>query len=196
MSDKSAEDPDVALMLRAAAGNQDAFEQLVVKYQRPVMNAAYRYTGNAAAAEELAQEVFIRVFRAAKNYRPEARFSTWLFTIVRNVCSNYRAREGKQDLAESIEAQSESIVLVSRHQDPQESVIRKEAEEKVQQAILTLPDSLRLPLVLHHFSNRSYEEIAAILDLSLSAVKVRIHRAKLALLEKLSEYMTKQNVTK
>ncbi|HJZ12773.1 MAG TPA: sigma-70 family RNA polymerase sigma factor [Acidobacteriota bacterium] len=196
MSEKFREDPDVALMLRAAAGNQDAFEQLVVKYQRPVMNAAYRYTGNAAAAEELAQEVFIRVFRAAKNYRPEARFSTWLFTIVRNVCSNYRAREGKQDLAESIEAQSESIVLVSRHQDPQESVIRKEAEEKVQQAILTLPDSLRLPLVLHHFSNRSYEEIAAILDLSLSAVKVRIHRAKLALLEKLSEYMTKQNVTK
>src|SRR3990172_2592464 len=188
MSEKFREDPDVALMLRAAAGNQDAFEQLVVKYQRPVMNAAYRYTGNAAAAEELAQEVFIRVFRAAKNYRPEARFSTWLFTIVRNVCSNYRAREGKQDLAESIEAQSESIVLVSRHQDPQESVIRKEAEEKVQQAILTLPDSLRLPLVLHHFSNRSYEEIAAILDLSLSAVKVRIHRAKLALLEKLSEY--------
>src|SRR5262249_25624904 len=171
-------------MQRVAKEDRAAFEELVLKYQKKVINTIYRYTGNPGVAEELTQDVFVRVYRAAKNYRPEARFSTWLFTIVRNVCANYRTREGKYDRQMDSEA-GPQLAGPAQH-NPESDYQRKEVQQKIQQAIAELPESLRMPLVLNHFSQMQYEEIARVLNLSLAAVKVRIHRARLALVEKLS----------
>lgn len=185
MSQDYQADPDVALMMRVARGDRAAFEQLVIKYQKAVINTAYRYTGNPSAAEELAQDVFLRVFRAASTYKPDARFSTWLFTIVRNVCSNFRTREGKQD--HQTDSEEEAVFVAEKAEDPQSRVLRRERELKIRRAVEKLPDSLKLPLILHQFQQMPYEEIAQILDITLAAVKVRIHRARQALIEELRE---------
>lgn len=182
MQDNYAQDPDVALMLRVRAGDRNAFEQLVIKYQKPVINAAFRYTGNPSVAEDLAQEAFIRVYRAAPGYQPDARFTTWLFTIVRNICSNYRTREGSRDQDMQPE---EDWRLPSDQRDPEQAAIRRQMRMKIRKAIAELPESLRLPLILSHYQQMGYGEVAKVLDLSLAAVKVRIHRARLMLGEKL-----------
>jgi RNA polymerase sigma-70 factor (ECF subfamily) len=177
------QDPDVQLMLKAGAGDLNCFEQLVLKHQKSVLNAAYRYTGNPSVAEELAQDVFVRVFRAAATYKPEARFSTWLFTIVRNVCSNYRMRQGKQD--HQMDAELDLSAISQNDENPEEAAMRNELESRIQKAILALPETLRLPLILSQFQQMSYEEIANVLELSVAAVKVRIFRARQVLAEKL-----------
>jgi RNA polymerase sigma-70 factor, ECF subfamily len=177
------QDPDVQLMLKAGEGNLQSFEKLVLKHQKAVLNAAYRYTGNPSVAEELTQDVFVRVFRAAKSYRPEARFSTWLFTIVRNVCMNYKMREGKQD--HQMDADNDLVEISQNQENPEQRAIRRELELKIQKAIMSLPESLRLPLILSQFQQMPYEEIAKVLELSVAAVKVRIHRARNALAERL-----------
>jgi RNA polymerase sigma-70 factor (ECF subfamily) len=185
MAPNYGEDSDVASMMRVARGERAAFEKLVLKYQKAVINVAYRYTGNPGAAEELAQEVFLRVYRAAPTYRPDARFSTWLFTIVRNVCSNYRLREGR--LERKTDPEIESFDLSHRGEDPEAQAVRKEREKRIRAAVQELPDTLRMPLILHQFQQMQYEEIAQVLGISLASVKVRIHRARQALLEKLRE---------
>jgi len=177
------QDPDVQLMLKAAEGNLQSFEELVLKHQKAVLNAAYRYTGNPSVAEELTQDVFVRVFRAAKSYRPEARFSTWLFTIVRNVCMNYKTREGKQD--HQMDADNNLVEISQNQENPEQRAIRRELELKIQKAIMSLPESLRMPLILSQFQQMPYEEVAKVLELSVAAVKVRIHRARNALAERL-----------
>lgn len=176
-------DPDAALMQRAARGDLAAFEELVRKYQKSVINTAYRFTGNPSVAEELAQEVFVRIYKAARSYKPTARFSTWLFTIVRNICSNYRQREGKFD-----RFTTSNIDLTTRLQEknnPESDLIRKQMQQEIQKAIQELPESLRLPLILSQFQKMQYSEIAKVMNLTLVAVKVRIHRARQSLMEKL-----------
>jgi RNA polymerase sigma-70 factor (ECF subfamily) len=182
MNDFSA-DPDIGLILRAGKGDRKAFEEIVVKYQKSILNTAYRYTGNPSVAEDLAQEVFVRVFRAAPAFKPTARFSTWLFTIVRNICSNYRQREGRFDHQTSTDL---DLNLTPTHQEsPETLLIRQERARTVQKAIHCLPSSLKMPLILNQFNQMSYEEIAKVMKISLTAVKVRIHRAKQSLAERL-----------
>lgn len=178
------QDDDVILMARVANGDLNAFENLIEKYQKPVINTAYRYTGNPSVAEDLAQDVFVRVFRAASTYRPDARFATWLFTIVRNVCANYRSREGRLDRLMDFEA---DLAWSDKQENPEERMIRIELENKIQTAINQLPESLRMPFVLNQYSQLQYSEVAEVLDMTLSAVKVRIHRAKSLLAQRLIE---------
>ena len=185
MSQDYQADRDVALMMRVAKGDRGAFEQLVIKYQKAVINTAYRYTGNPAAAEELAQDVFLRVFRSAHTYKPDARFSTWLFTIVRNVCSNFRTRQGKQD--QHTDSEEEASSVAASAEDPEHRMLRRERERKIRDAVEKLPESLKLPLILHQFQQMQYDQIAEILGITLTAVKVRIHRARQALIEELRE---------
>lgn len=189
------QDPDVQLMLKAGEGNLQSFEELVLKHQKAVLNAAFRYTGNPSVAEELTQDVFVRVFRAAKSYRPEARFSTWLFTIVRNVCMNYKMREGKQD--HQMDADNDLVEISQSQENPEQRAIRRELEMKIQEAIMSLPETLRMPLILSQFQQMPYEEIAKVLELSVAAVKVRIHRARNALAQRLiaSENPNRKTVT-
>ncbi len=127
----------------------------------------------------------MRVFRAAPTYKPDARFSTWLFTIVRNVCSNYRVREGRHE--QRTDPEIESLNLAQNNGDPEREAVRKERQKKIRDAVQELPDTLKMPLILHQFQQMQYEEIAHVLGISLASVKVRIYRARQALLEKLRE---------
>src|SRR3990172_784921 len=128
---KHPEGDDAGLMLRVARGDRRAFEELMLKYQRAVVNTAYMYVGNPSVAEEFAQDVFLRVYRAASRYRPEARFSTWLFTIVRNVCMNYRTREGRYD--RQMDPETEAVLELQ--ENPESEMVKKERQRKIQEAI-------------------------------------------------------------
>jgi RNA polymerase sigma factor (sigma-70 family) len=185
MSIENQLDEDATLMVRVRSGDLDAFEFLVQKYRKQIINTAYRYTGNSLVAEDLAQDVFVRVFRAASDYQPEARFSTWLFTILRNVCSNYRTRQGRLD--RFIDQAADPDQGLGKNESAEQRMIRKETENKIQDAIRALPESLKMPFVLNQFAQLRYAEVAEILNLTLSAVKLRIHRARLLLADQLIE---------
>lgn len=153
-----------------------AFEQLVRKYQQPVLNIIYRYIGNYNEAEDIAQEVFIKVWRKIKSFKGKAKFSTWLYRIVVNQCLDYK-RGKKQEVVVSLDdkLQEEKI--------PESLAGRLEFEEKkkaiiVRQAINELPANQRIALILSKYENKSYQEIAQIMKVSLPAVASVIFRAK------------------
>lgn len=172
-------DPDQRLMMRVKAGDDDAFEELMVRHQRSVLNLVYRFTGNAEQAEDLAQEVFLRLYRAAPRYEPRARFFTYLYQITLNLCRNVREREGRRQ-AQSLENEPEAQGV-----PPEESCLRHEMAIEVHRAIATLPHEQRELLVLQRFQDLGYEELSQITGQTVSAVKAKLHRARLALKKKL-----------
>lgn len=188
-------DPDAALMLRVQRGDAAAFEALVEKYKQPVMNLLYRTLPDATEAEDLAQAVFVQVFKSAQRYRVEAKFSTWLFTIARNLCLNEIRRRARHP-ADSLD------LLPGAHEDlpsrqyedaqtfsPPDLLLRAELEEKVEAAIRALPENQRTALLLCREEDLSYEDIAEVLGVSVSATKSLIHRARLTLKARLKPYL-------
>lgn len=173
-------DPDAELIEMVKAGDADAFEKLLKRYQQPVLSTVYRYTGDAAAAEDLAQEVFIKVWEKARSFKGRSKFSTWLYRITVNHCLNYQAKR-KLRWTEQLD---------ERMTDP-----GKGAEERfeadrtagiVRQAVGELPDRQRIALILSRFEENSYAEIAEIMKVSLSSVESLIFRAKSNLKKKLA----------
>ena len=188
-------DPDAALMKRVTQGDQRAFEELVEKYKQPVFNMIYRTLPDATEAEDLAQAVFVQVYKAAAKYRVEAKFSTWLFTIARNLCLN-EIRRRKRHPADSLDAsatneedgptrQFEDI----RNVAPPDRLVQDELVAKVSEALKDLPENQRTAILLYQEQEKSYEEIAAILHCSLSATKSLIHRARETLKQRLKPYL-------
>ena len=188
-------DPDAALMKRVTQGDQRAFEELVEKYKQPVFNMIYRTLPDATEAEDLAQVVFVQVYKSAARYRVEAKFSTWLFTIARNLCLNELRRRSRHP-ADSLDAASapeddgpgrqfEDV----RNVAPPERLVRDELVAKVSEALKDLPENQRTAILLYQEQEKSYEEIAAILGSSLSATKSLIHRARETLKERLKPYL-------
>ena len=196
MADRPPElDPDAALMLRVKQGDVGAFEELVEKFKQPVMNLIYRTLPDAAEAEDLAQNVFLQAYKAADRYRVTAKFSTWLFTIARNLCLNEIRRRSRHP-ADSLEAsfledddqpprQYEDNKLTS----PPDALLRSELVAKVDQALSELPENQRTAIALCREEELSYEEIAEVLGCSLSATKSLIHRGRETLKEKLKPYL-------
>lgn len=189
-------DPDAQRMLQFQKGERAAFETLFEKYHRPVLNFCFRFLGNAHDAEDIAQDTFLQVYQAAPRYQPLTKFSTWLYTIAKNLCLN-RLREGRQEASESLnpftEDEEESLSLEEKipaeAPGPDEELEEKKISEIVQGAIRDLPASIRLPLILSRYQELSYEEIAQILGCSVTAVKLRLHRAKRVLAKKLAPYL-------
>jgi RNA polymerase sigma-70 factor (ECF subfamily) len=188
-------DPDTALMLRAKQGDGGAFTALVEKYKQPVMNLAFRTLRDLTEAEDLAQNVFVQVWKAAPRYEPTAKFSTWLFTIARNLCLNEIRRRTRHP-AESLDqtrddADDQPLYQVEdkRVAPATEELLRGELVEKVDAALAALPDNQRTALLLCRQEELSYEEIAAVLDCSLSATKSLIHRARETLKLRLKPYL-------
>jgi RNA polymerase sigma-70 factor, ECF subfamily len=182
-------------MQRVTQGDQSAFEELVEKYKQPVFNMIYRTLPDATEAEDLAQTVFIQVYKAAHRYRVEAKFSTWLFTIARNASLN-EIRRRSRHRADSLDAaispdedapsrQFEDIRNVS----PPDRLIQEELVSKVSEAVLALPENQRTALMLYQEQEKSYEEIADVLECSLSATKSLIHRARETLKHRLKPYL-------
>jgi RNA polymerase sigma-70 factor (ECF subfamily) len=188
-------DPDAALMLRVKQGDTAAFAELVDKYKQPVMNVAYRMLHDAMEAEDLAQAVFVQVFKSAHRYRVSSKFSTWLFTIARNLCLN-EIRRRSRHRADSMDAPHPEQEDQPLHQfedkqtaSPPERLLHSELEAKIEQALGDLPENQRLAIVLCRQEELSYEEIARVLGCSLSATKSLIHRGRETLKQKLKPYL-------
>jgi RNA polymerase sigma-70 factor (ECF subfamily) len=188
-------DPDAALMLRVKNGDDAAFAELVDKYKQPVMNLVYRILRDATEAEDVAQNVFIQVHKSAHRYVPTARFSTWLFTIARNLCLNEIRRRSRHpaDSLEGTQQESEDFPArqfedVKTHR-PTDNLLHGELEQKIEQALAELPEAQRTAIVLCRRDDLSYEEIAKVMDCSLSATKSLIHRGRETLKQKLKPYL-------
>ena len=188
-------EPDAALMLRVKGGDMRAFEELVEKYKQPVMNVIFRTLRDQVEAEDLAQNVFVQVFKSAHRYQVTAKFSTWLFTIARNLCLNEIRRRSRHP-AESLEtSQTESDDHPARQFEdvktfsPTENVLQAELENKVQLALDELPENQRTALLLCRQEEMSYDDISEVLGCSLSATKSLIHRARETLKLKLKPYL-------
>lgn len=188
-------DPDADLMLRVKRGDMRAFTELVEKYKQPVINIIYRTLRDATEAEDLAQNVFVQVHKSAHRYKVSAKFSTWLFTIARNLCLNEirrRSRHPAQSLDETFDDdESHPIRQVedARILSAPENILQSELQEKISSALARLPENQRTAILLCQQEELSYEEIAEVLGCSLSATKSLIHRAREALKEQLKPYL-------
>lgn len=169
-------DRDVALMERVKNGDDGAFEELLTRHYQSVYRLAYRFLYDSPEAEDITQEVFLRVFRAAQTYSPKAKFSTWLYTITKNLCFN-ELRKKRSVTVFSIEDE----VLPELPSMDESPVLRLEEEEvkkRVLDAVKELPANLRIAVLLLKYHGLSYEEVAEILGCTVNAVKLRVHRAK------------------
>jgi RNA polymerase sigma-70 factor (ECF subfamily) len=188
-------DPDAALMLRVKQGDTAAFTELVDKYKQPVMNVAYRMLHDAMEAEDLAQVVFLQVFKSAGRYKVSSKFSTWLFTIARNLCLNEIRRRARHH-ADSMDVPHPEQEDQPLHQfedkqtaSPPERLLHGELADKIEQTLAELPENQRLAIVLCRQEDLSYEEIARVLGCSVSATKSLIHRGRETLKQKLKPYL-------
>ena len=188
-------DSDAALMTRVRDGDREAFELLVEKYRQPVMNFAARTLRDEAEAEDVAQHTFVQVWKSAARYQVSARFTTWLFTIARNLCLNELRRRSRHP-ADSLESAQEGEGDHPGHQfadlkSPQASQAlgNSELAELVEDAIQALPENQRTALLLCREEELSYEEIARILGTSLSATKSLIFRGRETLKLRLKPYL-------
>ena len=185
------EDPDARLMTLVGRGDLSAFHTLVDKYQGPLTNFLYRVVLNHAEAEELAQDVFLKVHRAAPRYRPEARFSTWLYRIATNTALNAVKARGRRltvslDAIEGHRGADEAIAAAQRQ--PDDELERDELIRAVDRALAGLPERQRMAVILHRFEGFSYDEIAQALSASVDAVDAMLRRAKVALRDALAPY--------
>lgn len=182
---------DFQLMARIGAGDHRAFRELVERHQNAVIGTVAKMLGNASEAEDIAQQVFLRVWRHAKRYRPEAKFTTYLFTITRNLVFNETRRKGRKKEVSSDEREENSGFTIADRQEyrPDEELLQGELQNAVDAAIAGLPETQRLAVVLRQYEQLSYEEIAAVLGLSVSAVKSLLFRARTTLRDSLAGYL-------
>ncbi len=182
---------DVALMARIGAGDHAAFRALVERHQDAVVGTVAKMLGNPADAEDIAQQVFLRLWKHARQYRPEAKFTTYLFTIARNLVFNETRRRSrrKEVSADEREESSHLQVAADESAQPDAELLRAELQQAVDKAINALPEVQRMAVVLRRYEQMPYEEIADVLKLSLPAVKSLLFRARTTLREALRDYM-------
>ena len=169
------------LMNRLASGDMAALGEIVERHQDRVLAVAYRFLNDWAKSEDIAQEAFLRIYKAADKYAPQAKFTTWIYRIVSNLCLDERRRQSKAPA--SIE-QAGSVATSGSEVDNAE---RKETIEIVKKAILELPDRQRLAIILHRYENLSYDQICEVTDWTKSAVESLLVRAYANLREKLGK---------
>lgn len=182
---------DFALMARIGAGDHEAFRQLVERHQHAVIGTVAKMLGNPSEAEDIAQHVFLRIWRHAKRYRPEAKFTTYLYTITRNLVFNESRRKSRKKEVSADEREENSHQHISANPDrqPDSEVLHAELQTAVDEAIAQLPETQRMAVVLRRYEQLSYEEIAEVLEVSVSAVKSLLFRARTQLRETLTRYL-------
>jgi len=191
-----ASDPSTALMLRVRDGDAGAFEELVGLWQDRLVTLFRHHTGDHSTAEDLAQEVFLRVYRARAGYQPTAKFSTWIHTIANNVASDLRQRAYRRlerGVPINVSASQsgiglEQLAIAASGQRPARQADRGELQDIVQRAIAGLGDNQRMAVLLAKFEECSYDEIASAMGLCVPAVKSLLHRAREQLREALEPY--------
>jgi RNA polymerase sigma-70 factor (ECF subfamily) len=177
---------DVQLMLDVKSGDDSSFELLLRKYRTPVVNFLYRMVRDAAAAEDLAQEVFLRVYRARGEYLPSAKFTTWMFRIATNLALNalrdgrYRHQEISIDHsfgAADGENEQPALEVADRQPSIELELIRRDRAERIRRAVEALPEKQRAAVLLHKYQEMDYDEISRVLGCSESALKSLLFRA-------------------
>jgi RNA polymerase sigma-70 factor, ECF subfamily len=181
------------LMEKVAAGDPDAFETLVTRHQTSVLNLIYRFIGDRTQAHDLAQDVFLRVWQTANRYEPRAKFTTWIYRITTNLCLNElkSARRRRWFPFHRSEGDRETPIeetLSDGSPTAEDFLVAKERSRQISEALQSLPDNQRMALVLKRYDDLSYNEIAGILDCSVSAVESLLVRAKRTLQTKLKVF--------
>ena len=186
---------DAEVMLRVASGDDGAFDYLVEKYRRPMVSFMYRMTHNQAVAEELAQEVFLRVYRSRLTYAASAKFTTWLYRIATNLAVNH-ARDTKHERPENIvcidEPDTETGMTVDVPDtglNAEQNLLRRERLDAIRRKVDALPERQRTAVIMHKYQNMDYKQIAAVLKLSESATKSLLFRAYETLRDTLKQFL-------
>lgn len=186
---------DADVMLRVKAGDDSAFDYLVQKYRRPMISFMYRMAHNSAVAEDLAQEVFLRVYRSRANYEASAKFSTWLYRIATNLAANH-ARDTRHERPEntvSIDEPDDDTGMTVDVPDSaltaEEVIVRRERLAAIRQKVQDLPERQRMAVIMHKYQQMDYRQIAEVLKLSESATKSLLFRAYETLRTQLKEFV-------
>jgi RNA polymerase sigma-70 factor (ECF subfamily) len=194
----TAEEQDILWMMRIRAGDREAFSELVECHQQRVVGTVARMLGgDAADAEDIGQQVFLRVWKSAPRYEPTAKFTTWLYTITRNLVFNEMRRRKHRPVV-SLDAElpgennaNEGSARIEDTQSagPDATLLETELQQAIADAIAQLPETQRLAIVMRRYEELSYEEIAGVLKLTVPAVKSLLFRARVLLREKLTRYL-------
>jgi RNA polymerase sigma-70 factor, ECF subfamily len=186
---------DAAVMLRVAAGDEASFNFLVEKYHRPMIHFLFRMVRNQAVAEELAQEVFLRVYRARDSYRAEARFTTWLYRIATNLAVNYARDTRHERSAQTVyldapdEETGTTPDLADDDPTVEQRMLREERMAAIRSHVMALPERQRMAVLMHKYQGMDYRQIGEVLKLSESATKSLLFRAYQTLREKLKDFV-------
>jgi RNA polymerase sigma-70 factor (ECF subfamily) len=182
---------DVQLMQLVSAGETAAFGKLVERHQRLVVGTVARMLGSNSEVEDIAQQVFVRVWKSAKRYVPRAKFTTWLLKITRNLVFNELRRRSRhaQVPLQSESEDEERPMRDERAMAPDASLLERELQGAIEAAIAQLPETQRMAVVLRRYDELSYEEIAEVLEQSVPAVKSLLFRARTELRTRLSRYL-------
>jgi len=194
-TDKVAETGDAEVMLRLKAGELECFDYLMNKYRRPIVHFMYRMVHNQAIAEEMAQEVFLRVYRSRETYRAEARFTTWLYRIATNLAVNH-ARDTKNERTAPTVHLDEPDYETGSMPDVADvtptieaDMLRQERMNAIKQHVMALPERQRMAVLMHKYQEMDYKQIGAVLKLSESATKSLLFRAYQTLRERLKDFV-------
>ncbi len=186
---------DAEVMLRVKTGDQAAFNYLVQKYRRPLVSFMYRMARNSAAAEDLAQEVFLRVYRSRESYEASAKFTTWLYRIATNLAVNH-ARDTRHErpevtvsLDEPDEETGTTLELPDANLTAEQAMVRRERMLAIRRKVEALPEQQRLAVIMHKYQQMDYKQIAEVLKKSESATKSLLFRAYETLREQLKEFV-------
>ena len=186
---------DSEVMLRLRAGDMAAFDYLLARYRRPIIHFMYRMVHNESVAEELAQEVFLRVYRSRESYRAEAKFSTWLYRIATNLGVNH-ARDTRHERAastvyldETDEETGTSVDVADSTPGAEEKILRRERMAAIKQHVMALPERQQMAVLMHKYEGMDYKQIGEVLKLSESATKSLLFRAYQTLREKLKDFV-------
>ena len=182
---------DVALMMRVKEGDEVAFEELIKRHQGMVIGTVAKMLGSTSDSEDIAQQVFIRLWKSAPRYKVKAKFTTFLYTIMRNLVFNESRRRSRKKES-SIDEREDDFHLQledSQAQSPDNQVLEGELRTAVDKAIAELPEKQRMAVILRRYENMPYEEIADVLELSVSAIKSQLFRARSTLRDSLQQYL-------
>ena len=193
------DEQDILWMMRVRTGDRTAFAELVECHQQRVVGTVSRMLGaDAADAEDIGQQVFLRVWKSAARYEPTAKFTTWLYTITRNLVFNELRRRKHRPIAsldaEPLDGSAGTGDLTGRLEDhhapsPDATLLQAELQQAITDAIALLPETQRMAVVLRRYEELSYEEIAGVLNLSVPAIKSLLFRARVLLRERLTRYL-------
>ncbi|MFZ5953037.1 MAG: RNA polymerase sigma factor [Candidatus Rifleibacteriota bacterium] len=183
---------DEELMLQFQKGDEACFRTLVDRHKKRVFHLTYRFLNGSPDAEDVAQEVFVKIFFSKDSYKPLAKFTTWLFTITRNTCFQNLKKKGKlislNEKADETNSEMQSMISDRNSENPSETCLDEEKRRIVADAIAKLPETQRMVILLRRFEQLSYDEIAEVLGVTVQSVKSLLFRGRCSLKDLLKEY--------